>query len=801
MRDQRLDIAVGASAGSYKWKNQKWSWDKLAAKLCTPVRTSETIKDYLKYSKEDKGAIKDVGGFVGGYLLNGRRSVTNVVHRQLLTLDLDYAYSGFWDFFQMVYSEAAVLHTTHSHTEENPRYRLVIPLSREVTPEEYVAVSRKVAGELDIEIFDKTTFDVNRLMFWSSTSSDGIFESEKQSGKWLDPDEILAKYVDWKDASSYPTSEDAIKSLTTEADKQEDPTTKKGMVGIFCRTYGISDAIENFLGDVYEPTIDGRYSYLKGSTSSGLVVYDDIYAYSHHGTDPTSGKLTNAFDLVRLHKFSHLDTSNASGEKTRSYSLMVELCQKDAAVKRTLVREKLSDIKYDFGDDIDESEFDAIEEDVDPLAWAEDLEVDTKGKYLSSASNISLILKHDPDLKGAFKDNLFDSKKYVFKDLPWRKIKNPEPLKNVDLAGVRNYIEQAYGISAVSKIEDALNLELDRNRFHPVRDYLNGLEWDGEKRIETLLQDYFGAKDSVYTREALVKMLAAAVARIFRSGVKFDLMLVLVGDQNNLNQGSGKSTFISILGKQWFSDSFHTFTGNKAFEQLQGAWLIEMAELSGLRQHEVEVVKHFISKKEDVFRPAYGRMPETFPRQCIFFGTTNKSDFLKDPTGNRRFMPIAVNEEAIKVSVFSGELQKNLDQIWAEAVHLFKSGEKLYLSEEAEQIARIEQTKHSQTDERTGLIQEYLNTFLPDKWVKMDLFDRREFLTDPLQLDGDQIREYVCIAEIWCECFGREKKDMDKYKTRELNDLMKTLKGWEFANSTKRFSLYGTQKYYKRRNI
>ena len=796
MDDQRIDIAVGASKNSLKWKNQKWTWEKLAKKLCNGRRTSETIKEYLKYNKEDRDSIKDVGGFVGGYLVNGRRKTDSVLHRQLLTLDLDFAYHGFWDFFQMIYSEAAVLHTTHSHTKEKPRYRLIMPLSREVTPDEYIAISRRVAGDLDIDLFDKTTFEVNRLMYWASVSSDGIFEGNRQKGKWLDPDKVLARYVDWKDSSSYPTSANEEEQLRKESEKQEDPESKKGMVGIFCRTYSVTEAIEEFLTQEYEVGADGRYTYTKGSTSSGLVIYDDKFAFSHHGTDPTSGKLTNAFDLVRIHKYGHLDTGNATGEKTKSYSLMMDLCKNAPQVKKTITQEKLADASYDFADDLDESEFDAIEE-KDDLKWAEHLEVDSKGKYLSSASNITLIMRYDPDLRGAFKDNLFDQKPYVFKNLPWRKIDKPEPLKNVDLSGVRNFIESVYGISAVTKIEDCLHLESWRNRYHPIRDYLESLEWDGTPRLDYLLHNYFGTPDNIYTREAIRKMLVAAVTRVYDMGAKFDLVLVLIGDQ-----GTGKSTFISTLGKQWFSDSFHTLKDKTAFEQLQGAWLIEMAELSGLRRAQVEVVKHFISKQKDIFRPAFGRLIETYPRQCVFFATTNESNFLKDHTGNRRFMPVDVITENIKTSVLSGKLKKQVDQIWAEAYHLFQLGEPLKLSEEAEKIARLEQQNHSEIDERKGVIQEYLNTFLPDDWESLDIFERRDYLADSVSVEGSNIREFVCIAEIWCECFSRDKKEMDRYKTREINELMKSLNGWEYAGkSTKRFKLYGHQKYFKRRNI
>ncbi len=801
----RIDIAVGASKNSTKWKNQKWSWDRLSKKLCTERRTPETVKDYAKYTKEDKDAVKDVGGYVGAYLLNGRRKTENIVHRQLVTLDLDFAYEGFWDYFTLVFSEAAVMHTTHSHTKSAPRYRLIMPMAREVTPDEYIAISRQVAGTLGIELFDRTTFETNRLMFWPSTPKDGIWEAHRQKGDWLDPDIVLSNYVDWRDSSSYPTADAELLEMRSVVKKQQDPETKKGMVGIFCRTYDVPTAIERFLSTEYEPATEGRYSYTKGSTTAGLVIYDDKFAFSHHGTDPTSGKLTNSFDLVRMHKYGQYDTDNSSGEKAKSYSMMVEMCRKDPDIKKTLTKEKLSEASYDFAEDITEEELKVIEGNPNgekgDLEWADELDVDTKGKYLASAKNTSIIIKHDPNLKGAFKENLFDCQKYVFKDVPWRKIKKPEPLKNVDLSGLRNYIESIYGISAVTKIEDSLNLEMERNSFHPVREYLNSLSWDGIQRIPELLINYFGAKDNIYTREAITKMLVGAVARVFKPGIKFDLVLVLVGDQNNENQGSGKSTFISMLGGKWFSDSFHTMKGKQAFEQLQGAWLIEMAELSGLRQQEVEVIKHFITKRHDIYRPAFGKLVENFPRQCVFFATTNKSDFLKDPTGNRRFMPIDVNERAVKLNVFSDQFKKDIDQIWAEAVHLFTNREPLYLSKEAEQIAKIEQTKHSQFDERTGVILEYLNTFLPVRWSKMDLFERRDYLSNEIGPEGSDIREFVCVAEIWCECFAKEKKDMDRYKTREINEIMKGLNGWEYVNSTKSFRLYGTQKYYRRKDI
>lgn len=791
MQDDKIDVAIGMSAKSRIWKNQKKSWPEIVEKLLTEHKTNEKFKEFLSATKEEQLKIKDVGGYVGGYLRNGRRKPENVIHRQLITLDIDEAHSNFWNDFQMQFDNAAVLHGTHKHTNASPRYRLVMPLSREATPDEYVATARYIAGMLGIDLFDNTTFQCERLMFWPSNSQDREYYAVSQEGSWIDVDSILESYTAWTDSSTWPTSESTIRGVKSATNKQEDPETKRGVIGAFCRTYSITETIATFLEEDYITAGEERYTYTKGTAAAGLVVYEDKFAFSHHGTDPCSGKLCNAFDLVRIHKFGHLDANQRSESvKSKSFLAMEEFCRSDIAVKKTIASEKISETKYEFAEPLE------AEEEIN-VDWATDLELDGKGKYLSSANNISLIFANDPALKGVFQENTFDDKKYVVRTLPWRKIKKPEPIRNVDFSGVRNYIESVYGITGVLKIEDALNLEFQKYAFHPVKEYLQSLEWDGTKRINRLLVNYFGADDNIYTWEAMRKMLVGAVARVFNPGVKFDLVLTLVGNK----QGTGKSTFFAKLGKEWFSDSFHTISGKEAFEQLQGAWVIEMAEMSGIRKSDVEPTKHFITKQEDTYRPAFGRIVETFKRRCVFVATTNQKDFLRDPSGNRRFIPIDVQEYRITKKI----LDKNelvgaeVDQVWAEAVALYKAGEPLYLSVDAEKQAKKEQREHSQLDDRQGLVEQYLETLLPEGWEKKDLYERRVFVSDPLSPNGENPRQYVCIAEIWCECLGKEKSDMTRYNTREINDILRSLDEWEQSNTTKNFSLYGKQKYYSRK--
>lgn len=219
---------------------------------------------------------------------------------------------------------------------------MIIPLDREVSQEEYQAIARKVAGDLNIDLFDRSTFDVNRLMFWPSVSSDMEYYFEFQDGPFLEADYILGLYNDWHDTSEWPTATDSTDVIMQAIKKQEDPEDKKGIIGVFCRTYTIQEAIETFLSDVYTPAGEGRYTYINGSTAAGLIIYDDKFAYSHHGTDPAGGRLCNAFDLVRIHKFGHLDIGKEKEDKDKkSFKAMEEFASKDSTTKSISLKKSL----------------------------------------------------------------------------------------------------------------------------------------------------------------------------------------------------------------------------------------------------------------------------------------------------------------------------------------------------------------------------------------------------------------------------------------------------------------------------
>lgn len=758
---KNFTIARSDSAKSKNWKNGTITWESFTQIIERPRVSSLTLSEYKTLDKAGRMEVKDVGGYLAGELSGPQRKSANLVNRCMVTLDIDDAHPGIWEDFIIRFSCAALLHSTTSHTEAQPRYRLIVPLSEPVDPQTYEIVARHIADILGAQYFDSTTFQPIRLMFWPLALKDVPYVFKRQDGEFMSPWSVLG--------TTRPVP-NGVNTLHPQKPKEQaDPTAKGGIVGAFCRTYNIHQAISSFLSDTYTPTDDpNRYSYVGGSTAGGLVVYDDgLFCYSHHHTDSITGRMCNAWDLVRIHLF--LDETGEQASETRMLGFVSDMPDVVAVIQ--------AEARDVFSAPIVED-------------WRTKLQKTQKGALRPSSHNLRLILENDEHLAGAFRLNKFNNKPYVCQSVPWREIDRPEPFKDLDLSGVRTYIETVHGIDSPRKVDDNLKLTFDRHSYHPIREYLSQLKWDGRQRLDSFMVEYFGAQDSTYTREAFRKTLVAAVARVFRPGTKFDHVPVLVGPQ-----GTGKSTLVKRLGGEWASDTFLTVHGKESFEQLQGVWLMEMAELAGLRKAEVENIKHFISKQEDTFRPAYGRLVETFPRQCVFIGTTNNKDFLRDATGNRRFWPISIYPGKETKSIFNLK-QSEIDQIWAEAVYLYQQGEPLYLGKVATKIALQQQRYHQQEDARAGMVQRYLNMLVPDDWYKKGLEARRMYILAAEEYTGKP-RTLVCAAEIWAECFGKNPRDLENYKTREVNDIMRQFPEWVPHASRKTFPLYGRQRYYE----
>ena len=358
--ERTLTISVGDSKRCTHWVPKETTWERLCNKLRHPQITDETVTEYAEMSKNQRDGIKDVGGYVGGRTENGSRRADAIRDRQIVCLDADYGDLGLWDTWELMIGKACLMHSSHSHTPEKPRLRFVIPLSRPVTAEEYEPIARRLAEWMDMNAFDDTTYEANRLMFWPSVSKDGEYVCEIcDTDDWVNPDEVLATYEDWRDMRTWPTSDRQRQSITTQGTVQGDPLTKPGVIGAFNRAYTITEAIDAYLSGVYIPCGDNRWTYAKGSTTGGAVTYNnDTFIYSHHNTDPISRRLCSAFDMVRIHLFGEQDEgSEASIGELPSMGAMKAMLKNDPKVCAELSEAALTDPNVIFDEKVDLQRF------------------------------------------------------------------------------------------------------------------------------------------------------------------------------------------------------------------------------------------------------------------------------------------------------------------------------------------------------------------------------------------------------------------------------------------------------------
>ena len=336
------------------------------------------------------------------------------------------------------------------------------------------------------------------------------------------------------------------------------------------------------------------------------------------------------------------------------------------------------------------------------------------------------------------------------------------------------YMERTYGIRNYPAIGKALNIIASQNHFHPIKDYLEALEWDGVSRIAEVLPKYLGAEKCDYTTEVMTLLMQAMIHRLYEPGCKFEIMVCLVG-----GQGAGKSTLFRLLAikDEWFSDDISRLGDENVYRRLQGHWLLEMPEMLGtVNAKTVEEIKAFLSRQKDNYKVPYERHPEDRPRQCVFVGTSNTLDFLPlDRTGNRRFAPIMIHAERVEKHILADEKESRdyIKQLWAEMMVLYRSTKyhKLKLSPETEEYLKNMQKEFMPEDTKVGIIQEWLDNCGED---------------------------YVCSLMIYREALKHEYEEPKQYEIREINDIMNhSVEGWVKAPQH-RFKEYGRQTGWRR---
>ncbi len=775
MRNLKLSVANTRLAKS--WTNREISWEALTQRLSTTQKTVESLEEFLAMKKGEQDDIKDVGGYVMGHLRQGLRRIGFVLCRSCVTLDMDYATPGIMAYVKEKLPYKGCAYGTHKYSPDKPRLRLIYPLSRDITEEEYEPVARMLAKQVGMDYFDDSTYEANRLMFWPSTPSNIDYYFEAWDGGLVDPDAMLAMYDDWHDISTWPTSARQTTVMKQNVKKQADPLTKKGIVGVFCRTFTPRDAIERFLPDVYRPSVmEGRYDYIPGEGSAGVVIYDEKFAFSHHATDPAYGKLLNSFDLVRAHKFP--DTESAE-----SFKAMSEFAMSLDEIKLAIAAEREAEASMDFAEGDD---------------WKTHLKYGKNKQLENSVWNLLLILRNDPAYAN-FGYNEMARMVEVTGPVPWERPGGTRFWLDSDSDGLKSELDIHYLSFSTRNHDVAFSRVVMERQFNPLKKYLDGLPaWDGVIRIPTLLIGYMKADDTEYVRTVTRKTFAAAVARVYQPGVKFHCMLVLDGDQ-----GIGKSPlFKELTGDEYYSDSLQLsdMDSKAAAEKIQGFWICEIAELAGMKKADIEKVKSFLSSSDDKFRPSYGKTVESHPRQGIMVATVNGDrGYLRDITGNRRFWIVKLRQTKQQKSFHFTEEER--DQIWAEAKHYWQQGEKLYLEDYLVGEAMEVQKDAMEEDERRGMVEVYLETLLPANWNEMDLYARRSFLhdgDDPTIGAGTVRRETVSNAEIWCECFCKNQSDLRPTDSYAIMALMEKVEGWKRSKTRKRMPIYGQQRIYVR---
>ena len=705
--NKELIISEGRSRKETNWKPVKIFWSEFVERLKTPMRSTETLPEYKSMQKSVQDDLKDVGGFVGGTLKGCRRKSGNAAERYLVTLDLDNIPAGQTDDILRRVGGlgcAYVIYSTRKHEKASPRLRIVIPSDRPMTPDEYQPVSRKVAAMIGIGFCDPTTFDVLRLMYWPSVCNQAEYVYTFGDKPFLNVDGILGMYGDWRNAAEWPKvlGEDNI--INRSLKRQQNPTEKDGVIGAFCRVYDVPAAITEFIPDTYTETdIPGRYTFTGGSTAGGAVLYDNgLFLYSHHATDPAGGKLLNAFDLVRIHKFGHLDDDakpDTPTPKLQSSIAMREFALQDEAVRAEHIA----------------SCFGSEEKAKEPYP---DIKMSGNGviTILPTARNLETLLKNE-GLKISY--SLVRRKLIVKcedKEKEYKFNNGPNSYGNLLTYCTDQFVRDGLRTST-AKVHEWITQIADDNRVNEARDFLeiNRMIYGGTKGIEDLFGCLKVNGNADLCKTLLRKWICQCVAMAHNEKGEFgaDGVLVLRGPH-----GIGKTSFFRkccSIGLDYFIEGASLDGSKDKLMESTTAWIGELGELPRSMK-DMDYVKAFITSANDKFRVPYAKKAEIYPRLTSFGATTNSNEFLKEDK-ERRFWVIDV--EDIDLVALNGVC---FESVWAEAMDLYMLlGQKSFrLSNEEREALRGENKQYRIVSEEEVYLREKLDWNQPrDQWKEL----------------------------------------------------------------------------------
>nr|DAU37557.1 MAG TPA: virulence associated protein E [Caudoviricetes sp.] len=765
--DLTLDLSVAPSVSSRRWEAATLTWERLVDRAHNPE------------------AVKDCGGYVAGRLKGTARKKGQVEYRSAVTLDADAA-SETLPAHVAGLGLRALVHSTYSHTRAHPRYRVIFPIMGPgLSEEEYPRVARGLMEALGEAQFDPGSTQPERLMFWPATANPDEYEVVECDGATATAQGLLRDFGGLHATPDHKTG------------PKRDPKELPGVAGAFNRVYDMARAVETFHLP-YDP-VDGepnRWHYTPAESEGGVIVYPDGYVFSNHASDPAYGRALSMFDLVALHVYGGEDRAAGVPQSTAPADRpSIQRAMREFAACPEIVTELVA---ADFADvDGDEDGARGLPE------WVLEFHLHPKtGKPLDDVHNWDLLMKHDPVLRALARNDM-DLTTVTRRQFPWRTVEagKDDALTNADRAQISAHLQRAYNMPrpAQEQLNGVIDMVAQDNAFHPVVEYLECLEWDGISRVETYLP---GAQDD-YTRRVARLVAVQAVARALDPGVKVDNCLILTG-----RQGLGKSWFVETMARGW-TCTLGPIEGGGLRDTVMAmtrSWVTVADEGFAMKKADAEALKQFVTLTHDVIRLPYAREHVKLPRRQVIWGTTNDAVFLRAQEGNRRFLIVEVAEK-LDFGKYSDEY---VNQVWAEAVHIWKTSKaqyglkdnpELFLSASEEAAAESVRSMATEEDSMTGLIQAYLDTLVPANWVEMSPEERISWLRDAEQgiVSGTHPIDVVCSLEIWEIALGRERGKHSRVDILQITNALKQLPGW-FGPMPKptRLPFYGPQRVFAR---
>jgi len=730
---RNLNISIGKSRKTKQWKNIQLPFKEFIGTYMKFKELDINIDEYSKMAKAKKDIVKDVGGFVGGKLKDGKRLKKNVEYRSMVTLDIDHGHEELIEHIKKCFpGHTILLYSTASHTKENIRFRFVMPLKEDITATEYNVLTRAIMMIVGDKYFDKTSVQAERLMYFPTALKDTDKIFDLTEGTYLNGRALIKKYIHELPIPQRPDKELQIKRAEE----------KTGPIGAFCRCFPISRVIDEYLPDIYHGS-ESRYTYMQGSGHNGVIVYDnDTLLFSHHSTDPANdGHCQNSFDILRIHKFKE------------DFDKTINFISKIQEVKFNIIEVEEMPVYKDMIDKANDKNTNK-----DKIIKRE-LEYDKHG-LINTINNFMVTI-------GALYDIRFNELTGCVE------INGKQYLKQIE-STIFNEIETKFHIYSAEKMRNAIDALAWENRFHPVRDYLESRKgkFNGKSQVETIFTYYFGTPDSKYVRAVARKMLVAMAKRAMEPGCEARFMVVLNGPQE-----IGKSTFFRMLSKGWFSDSFKLtdMKDKTGSEKINSSWIIEIPELQGMRKTSIETIKAFISQRSDIYRPAWGRGVTKYDRQSVFVGTTNaETGYLLDTTGNSRFWPINTPTRLVDYI--------DVDQLWSEVMDIWYDKEPLYFEDEEVKAHALKcQNDQLEVNDEYSIIDDYINMEVPNNWYELDITGRKMFLKSSKEEKkkalkiGSFIRNSFSVLEIWIELFDGTLKELGYERSRSILAAIKRL--------------------------